>query len=165
MIRACTADDFEAIHTIINAAARAYESVIPAGCWHEPYMSRTQLESEIAAGVAFSGFQRDGRLAGVMGLQPVKGVTLIRHAYVATDAQHQGIGSKLLACAGRGKETPVLIGTWAAATWAIAFYERHGFGVVSDAEKTRLLKTYWTVPERQVANSVVLADRAWRERG
>ena len=165
MIRACTADDFEAIHTVINDAAQAYKGVIPADCWHEPYMERTELESEIAAGVQFSGFQRDGRLVGVMGLQPVKDVTLIRHAYVASSAQRRGIGAKLLARVCLGNETPVLIGTWAAASWAIAFYEKHGFAVVSDAEKTRLLKTYWTVPERQIATSVVLADRAWRERG
>ena len=165
MIRACTADDFEAIYTVINDAAQAYEGVIPAECWHEPYMKRTELESEIAAGVQFSGFQRDGRLVGVMGLQPVQDVTLIRHAYVAAAAQRRGIGSKLLARARRNNETPVLIGTWAAATWAIGFYEKHSFTVVSDAEKTRLLKIYWTVPERQIATSVVLADRAWFERG
>ena len=165
MIRACTADDFEAIYTVINDAAHAYEGVIPADCWHEPYMKRTELESEIAAGVTFSGFQRDGRLVGVIGLQPVKDVTLIRHAYVAAAAQRHGIGSKLLARARRSNETPVLIGTWAAATWAIGFYEKHGFTVVSDAEKTRLLKIYWTVSERQIATSVVLADGAWFERG
>ena len=165
MIRACAARDFEAIHAIINDAARAYKGVIPADRWHEPYMPRTELQAEIAAGVAFSGFQRDGRLIGVMGVQPVRDVTLIRHAYVARATQRHGIGSKLLTRARRGVRTPVLIGTWAAAIWAIAFYAKHGFTVVSDDEKTRLLKAYWTVPDHQIEASVVLADRAWFERG
>lgn len=164
MIRACGNGDLAAIHVVINDAARAYRGVIPPECWHEPYMALSELRSEIAAGVAFLGCEEDGRLAGVMGMQDVEDVVLIRHAYVTTARQRRGIGGRLLASLLQGVARPVLIGTWAAAGWAVRFYEKHGFQVVGPAEKERLLRRYWTVPDRQIANSVVLADRAWRLR-
>lgn len=158
-IRACSAGDFDAIHRIINDAAQAYRGVIPADCWHEPYMARDELVAEIGAGVNFAGYECAGALLGVMGCQDVREVTLIRHAYVATSARRSGIGAALLAHLRSATQRPVLIGTWAAATWAIDFYVKHGFRIVTGAEKIRLLKTYWTVPDRQIETSVVLADR------
>ena len=165
MIRRCTADDFDRILAIINEAARAYRGAIPDDCWKEPYMPRKELADEIAAGIDFDGYEIGGAgLAGVMGIQSVEDVTLIRHAYVATDHQRSGIGSALLEGLRGRVDRPVLIGTWAAADWAIAFYRRHGFTVVPDAEKTGLLRRYWTVPERQIETSVVLVDSRWRAR-
>lgn len=164
MIRPCTATDFEAIFEIINQAAEAYRGVIPPDRWHEPYMPREALAREIAAGVAFSGYERDGRLVGVMGLQPVKDVTLIRHAYVRPEAQRGGVGGALLAALSAQTQRPVLIGTWAAAVWAVRFYQRHGFALVEGEEKNRLLKIYWDIPARQIETSVVLADARWRAR-
>lgn len=161
MIRACTPDDFETIHTIINAAAVAYRGVIPADRWHEPYMPAEELAAEIAAGVGFLGDERDGALVGVMGSQPVQDVVLIRHAYVCPDFQGGGVGGALLNALTEAVDAPVLIGTWAAATWAIGFYEKHGFRVVTREAKEKLLRQYWTIPERQVETSVVLADPVW----
>ena len=161
MIRDCTADDVEAIYTVINESAEAYRDVIPPDRWHEPYLPRDELAREIAAGVRFLGYLADGALVGVMGTQPVRDVTLIRHAYVLTRRRRGGIGSALLAAARARADTPVLIGTWAAATWAIGFYQKHGFRLLGTSDKTRLLNTYWTVPERQIETSVVLADAAW----
>ncbi len=161
MIRNCTATDLEAIYEIINDAAQAYRGVIPPDRWHEPYMSREELREEIAAGVAFLGYEQDGELAGVMGTQDVQDVTLIRHAYVRTAQRSRGIGGELLARIMDGSARPVLIGTWADAVWAVRFYERHGFKVVSDQEKELLLRKYWSVPDRQIETSVVLADQAW----
>jgi len=162
MIRPCREPDTERIYAIINQAAEAYRGVIPADRWHEPYMPREELEAEIAAGVAFWGYEEDGLLLGVMGIQPVKDVTLIRHAYVVPGCQQRGIGSALLRHLLTLAETPVLVGTWAAAGWAVRFYEKHGFRLVTPAEKDRLLRTYWNIPARQVETSVVLADKAWR---
>ena len=157
-IRPCGPADTAALFAIINAAAEAYRGVIPADCWHEPYMPRADLEREIAAGVAFSGYEEDGVLAGVMGIQPVKDVDLIRHAYTHPAQQGKGIGAKLLAHL-RGLTTRrILIGTWADAAWAIRFYERHGFALTAPEEKDRLLKTYWTVSPRQIETSVVLTS-------
>ena len=158
MIRPCTDRDFEVIWEIINDGAQAYKGIIPADRWTEPYMSREKLRHEIGAGVAFSGFEEDGTLAGVMGIQPVQDVTLIRHAYVRTSSRNRGIGAKLLAHLREMTHRPVLIGTWADASWAIGFYQKHGFRVVDPQEKTRLLKKYWHVPERQIETSVVLAE-------
>ena len=124
-------------------------------------MSREELREEIGAGVVFWGYQEGGSLAGVMGIQRVQDVTLIRHAYVRTGSQRQGIGSALLAVLHTQTDRPVLIGTWSDAEWAIRFYERHGFRRVTPEEKDRLLRTYWTVGERQIETSVVLADAAW----
>lgn len=163
MIRRCDDRDFELIWSIINDGARAYEGVIPADRWTEPYMSREHLRREIADGVVFWGYEESGTLTGVMGLQQVEDVTLIRHAYVRTTSQKRGIGGQLLAHLRQLARGPVLIGTWADARWAIRFYERYGFHVVSPQEKTRLLKQYWTIPERQIETSVVLADSQWRE--
>jgi N-acetylglutamate synthase-like GNAT family acetyltransferase len=157
MIRRCTEGDVPAIEAIINEAAEAYRGVIPADCFHEPYMARTELESEIAAGVEFWGWEEGGELLGVMGIQGVRDVTLIRHAYVRTAHQGQGIGGRLLGFLGEGTRGPLLIGTWAAAEWAIRFYQRHGFRLLSPAEKDELLPKYWRIPERQKEVSVVLA--------
>ena len=156
-IRRCRDDERTAILAIVNAAAEAYRGVIPADCWHEPYMPVDELDAEIAAGVAFWGFEADGRLAGLMGMQQVGDVDLIRHAYVLPTCQRHGVGSALLQHFGTLSTRRMLIGTWAAAGWAIRFYRRHGFDLVSPERKTALLKTYWTVPDRQIATSVVLA--------
>lgn len=160
-IRPCTHADRDAMAEVINDAATAYRGVIAPDRWKEPYMPREELDAEIAAGVVFWGaFDGADRLLGVMGLQDVKDVTLVRHAYTRTAAQGRGIGAALLAHLRTLTDRPVLIGTWKAATWAIGFYERHGFRLVDEAEKARLLRTYWTVPERQIEESVVLAHGA-----
>jgi len=163
MIRRCADRDFEAIWAIINDGAQAYKGIIPADRWTEPYMSREHLRREIAEGVVFWGYEEAGTLLGVMGLQQVQDVTLVRHAYVRTISQKRGIGARLLAHLRELARGPVLIGTWAAAVWAVRFYERHGWEKVGSEEKNRLLRQYWTVPERQIATSVVLADAQWRE--
>jgi N-acetylglutamate synthase-like GNAT family acetyltransferase len=150
-----------AIFAIVNDAAQAYRGVIPADRWHEPYMPMDELESEIAAGVRFWVAEENGVILGVMGIQDKGDVALIRHAYTATAAQRKGVGTELLRHLERMTSKPVLIGTWAAATWAIDFYKRNGFTVVSHAEKERLLRTYWSIPARQVETSVVLADRRY----
>lgn len=156
MIRRCTAADLAAIDSIINEAAEKYRGVIPADCWHEPYMSRADLEREIAAGVNFSGWEEQGELAGVMGVQRVKDATLIRHAYVRTAQQGKGIGGTLLKAFSAQVAGPLLIGTWADASWAIRFYQRYGFRLVPTDEKNRLLDTYWNISPRQRDTSVVL---------
>ncbi len=159
MIRPCVESDFEQIWTIINDGAQAYQGIIPADRFTTPYMSQEKLQHEIADGVVFSGYEDNGELVGVMGIQSVQDVTLIRHAYVLTTHQKRGIGAKLLAHLRAKATTPVLIGTWANATWAIRFYQAHGFRLVGIEEKTRLLKKYWTVPARQIETSVVLTDQ------
>ena len=157
MIRECLEDDFEAIYEIINDAAQAYRGIIPSDRWHDPYMPRKELLEEISSGVVFLGYEKEGELVGVMGTQDVQDVTLIRHAYVLTAHRNQGIGGELLGQIMDGATRPVLIGTWADAFWAIRFYERHGFTMVSPAEKERLLRKYWSLPDRQIVTSVVLA--------
>lgn len=144
------------IGAVINDAAVAYRGVIPADRWHEPYMPREELLSEMRAGVKFSCIRRDGRVVGVMGLQHVADVALIRHAYTLSSHQHSGAGTLLLEDLKRQADCPLLVGTWKAAAWAVRFYERRGFRLVSDKEKERLLRRYWKIPERQVAESVVL---------
>jgi N-acetylglutamate synthase-like GNAT family acetyltransferase len=161
MIRRCTADEFETIYEIVNDAARAYRGLIPEDRWQEPYMPREELRHEIGEGVRFWGIEENGLLAGVMGLQEVQDVTLIRHAYVRTARRNQGIGGRLLSHLQTQTDRPLLVGTWAAAGWAIRFYERRGFRLVSPEEKNRLLKKYWSIPARQVETSVVLADQRW----
>ena len=156
MIRDCTEADFEAIEVIINDAPEAYRGAIPPDCWHEPYMSAEQLKNEITAGVKFWGWEDSGDLAGIMGLQNVRDVTLIRHAYVRTAQQGQGIGGRLLEFLAEKATRPLLVGTWAAAEWAIRFYERRGFRLATPQEKDRLLTKYWTISERQRETSVVL---------
>src|SRR5688572_16490670 len=150
LLRPCREDDLEAILAIVNAAAEAYRGVIPADCWHEPYMSAAELNREIAAGVRFSGHEADGALVGVMGIQAVRDVDLIRHAYVRPDWQGRGVGQALMEHLRTGRERPLLVGTWANATWAIRFYERNGFRLVPEETKTRLLQVYWSIPARQV---------------
>jgi len=164
MIRSCNENDFEQIWSIINDGATAYRGVIPADCWTAPYMSRDKLRQEIEHGVTFWGFTESGTLLGVMGIQQVEDVTLIRHAYVRTDSQKHGIGERLLVHLRALSHQPVLIGTWADAAWAIRFYEKHGFHLVSLQEKEQLLKRYWNVPARQTEVSVVLADPTWPQR-
>ena len=156
-IRPCRDDERPAMLAIINAAAAAYRGVIPPDRWHDPYMPAADLDGEIAAGVAFWGYEDDGELVGVMGLQPVRDVELIRHAYVDPGRQRGGIGGALLEhLLGRATQ-PMLVGTWADAGWAISFYERHGFELVSRERTAELLRRYWTIPERQIETSVVLA--------
>jgi len=156
--RDCAGDDFRAILAIINAAAEAYRGLIPPDCWHDPYMSGDALRAELAAGVAFSGYEADGGLRGVMGLQAVADVDLIRHAYVLPEYQRCGIGGALLRHLRRQSTRRILVGTWAAAAWAIDFYQRRGFVLVTPAAKVTLLRTYWTIPDRQIESSVVLAS-------
>ncbi len=159
MIRPCDSKDFDSIYSIINEAARVYRGVIPEDRWKEPYMSRDELLHEIDEGVIFWGYQEGAELVGVMGIQHVQDVTLIRHAYIRPANQNQGVGGKLLSELRNQTNRRILIGTWAAAVWAIRFYEKNGFRLVSPREKDRLLKKYWSIPERQVETSVVLEDQ------
>ena len=159
IVRRCQPADFEAMYAIINDAAQAYRGVIPPDRWHEPYMPREELAHEIRQGVVFWGLEEAGVLVGVMGLQPVKDVTLIRHAYVASARRGEGIGGNLLDHLLQTTVGRILVGTWAAAEWAIRFYEKHGFRRVTPAAKDRLLREYWAIPERQVETSVVLERR------
>ncbi|MGA9671074.1 MAG: GNAT family N-acetyltransferase [Terracidiphilus sp.] len=163
MIRHCNERDFESIWPIINDGAQAYKGIIPADRWTEPYMSAEKLRHEIEDGVVFWGYEESGTLTGVMGIQQVQDVTLIRHAYVRTSSQSRGIGGRLLSFLREQAKTPVLIGTWADATWAIGFYQKHGFELVEPEEKDRLLRKYWIIPDRQIETSVVLADLKWRK--
>lgn len=156
MIRRCVDGDFPAIESVINEAAQAYRGIIPADRWHEPYITSSALKAEIEAEVTFWGWEESGDLIGIMGIQHVRDVTLIRHAYVRTAHQGRGIGGALLASLAGQATGPLLVGTWAAAEWAIRFYERHGFRLVSPAEKDRLLSAYWSIPLRQKETSVVL---------
>ncbi len=164
MIRKCRDADFEVILEIINDAATPYKGVIPADCWHEPYMPFEELRHEIESGVSFWGYQDENRLIAVMGIQDKGDVTLIRHAYVRTSKRRQGVGTRLLRFIESTVEKPVLIGTWADATWAIAFYQKNGYRLIPEEEKNRLLRKYWTIPERQVVTSVVLANAKWTQR-
>lgn len=161
MIRRAETADLDVLLAIINDGASAYQGIIPADCWKEPYMPAAELQEEMAAGVVFWACDEGGELVAVMGLQEVRDVTLIRHAYTRTSHQGRGLGSALLEHLRGQTSRPILIGTWKAATWAIRFYERHGFRLVSEAEKRTLLQRYWTVPERQIQESVVLADARW----
>jgi GNAT superfamily N-acetyltransferase len=158
-LRPCNQDDFPAIWTIINDGAAAYRGIIPADCLHDPYMTADELNHEIASGVHFWGCEHNELLIGVMGSQGVADVTLIRHAYVRTDYQKQGVGAELLAHLRSTVSRPVLVGTWADAHWAIRFYQRHGFYLVTPEEKERLLRKYWQIPARQIETSVVLIDQ------
>jgi len=156
-IRRCEDDERDAILGIVNAAAEAYRGVIPPDRWHEPYMPAEELEGEIAAGVVFWGYEDEGELVGIMGVQQVDDVDLIRHAYVAPERQRGGVGGALLEhLAGRATRR-MLVGTWASAEWAIGFYARNGFELLPREEGAALLRRYWTIPERQVETSVVLA--------
>jgi N-acetylglutamate synthase-like GNAT family acetyltransferase len=164
IIRQSVAADFEVILAIINGAAQAYRGVIPPDRWHEPYMPAEELANEIVAGVAFWVAERDGRVAGVMGMQDKGDVVLVRHAYVDTSAQETGVGTSLLRHVESLVDKPILIGTWSAASWAIDFYRRNGYTQVLSADKERLLRQYWSIPVRQIETSVVLGNRRWTER-
>lgn len=146
---------------IVNDAAQAYRGVIPPDRWHEPYMPGDELMKEIADGVVFWVAEDEDRLLGVMGIQDKGDVALVRHAYIATPLQRKGVGTRLLQHVRSLSDKPLLIGTWADASWAIEFYRRHGFTVVPSNDKDRLLRTYWSIPPRQIETSVVLADRRW----
>ena len=158
MIRTATEKDFDEIYEIINDAAIAYKGIIPADRWHEPYMTKEELKKQIEDGVRFSCYLENNEIIGVMGIQDRKDVTLIRHAYVATTQRKKGIGTILLQELIKGSKKPILIGTWKDAHWAISFYEKHGFNLVSEEEKDTLLRKYWDIPPRQVETSVVLVD-------
>jgi GNAT superfamily N-acetyltransferase len=162
-IRKSEDGDFGAILAIVNDAAQAYRGVIPADRWHDPYMPAEELAEEIAAGVVFWVAEEQERLTGVMGIQDRGDVALVRHAYTAPSIQRKGVGTQLLHHVQSLTAKPILIGTWAAASWAIEFYRRNGFTVVPHGDKDRLLRTYWSIPARQVETSVVLADRRWME--
>lgn len=157
VIRPCGEPDITAMVDIINEAAKAYHGAIPVDCWHEPYMAESELRSEIAAGVRFVGCEVDGELAGVMGIQSVRNVELIRHAYVRRNHQGSGVGTLLIRHLCATFSGQVLVGTWTAAQWAIAFYERNGFTLIAGEQKDRLLRTYWSISDRQVETSIVLA--------
>lgn len=159
MIKLCTKTDFETIYTIINDAAQAYKGEIPVDCYHQPYMPKKELQDAIDEGVIFWGYEDNGEFVGVMGIQDVQDVTLIRHAYVCTTYRNKGIGGKLLMHLLKLATKPVLIGTWASATWAIKFYQKYGFEVVSSEQAVQLLKKYWKINQRQIETSVVLAQR------
>ena len=160
MIRPCRDNEREEILAIVNAAAEAYRGVIPEDRWHEPYMPASELDSEIDAGVRFWGSEEEGSLVGVMGVQRVRDVELIRHAYVLPGLQGRGVGTELLRHLRGVSDAPLLVGTWADASWAIAFYERNGYELVTPEEKDRLLRKYWSIPERQIETSVVLRSRS-----
>ncbi len=161
MVRRCEENDFKAIYSIVNDAAEAYRGIIPADRWKEPYMPEEELRHEINEGVLFWGYEEAGELVGVMGIQHVKDVALVRHAYVRTLRRNRGIGAELLSVLREETARPLLVGTWKDAVWAVRFYERHEFRLVSPEEKDRLLRTYWSIPERQIETSVVLADQRW----
>lgn len=161
MIRQCRWSEVDEVCGVINDAAAAYAGVIARDCWHVPYMSRDELDRELEAAVVFWGVFEGGQLRGVMGLQHMDDVTLIRHAYTRTANQRTGVGSTLLTHLCHQTDRPVLVGTWRAAIWAVRFYEKHGFRLVTDRDKQALLRRYWTIPDRQIEESVVLADARW----
>jgi GNAT superfamily N-acetyltransferase len=161
MIRKCTQDDLTTMYAIISDAAQAYKFVIPNDCWQDPYMPLDELKHEIEDGVVFWGIEEGGRLLGIMGIQDKGKVTLIRHAYVLTNRQNHGIGTQLLLHLEGMTKKPILIGTWAAAKWAIRFYEKNGYCLLSRIETEQLLKQYWNISVRQIVTSVVLANPVW----
>ncbi|MBN2292911.1 MAG: GNAT family N-acetyltransferase [Pirellulales bacterium] len=158
IIRQCNETDIEEIYSIINDAAEAYRGHLEPDCWHEPYMPMDYLRGEIDSGVVFWGYEENGRLIGVMGIQDIQDVTLIRHAYVRTTCRRKGIGGRLIRHLLTLSDRPTMIGTWKAATWAIDFYAKYGFELVTEEEKERLLRKYWSIPERQITTSVVMVD-------
>jgi N-acetylglutamate synthase-like GNAT family acetyltransferase len=161
LIRKGATEDFEAILAIVNDAAQAYRGVIPGDRWHDPYMPADELTKEISDGVVFWVVEDEGRLVGVMGIQDRGDVALVRHAYVTTTLQRKGVGTRLLRQVESLVDKPILIGTWADASWAIDFYRRNGFSVVPSRDKDRLLRRYWSIPVRQIETSVVLANGRW----
>ena len=164
MISRCEQKDFNEIYEIINDAATAYRGIIPADRWHEPYMTEDELKKQIDEGVQFWRYLEEGKIIGVMGIQFKGDVTLIRHAYVRTTKRNKGIGSRLLEYLSAISTTPVLVGTWADAKWAVDFYQKHGFRLLQKEEKNNLLRKYWTIPVRQIETSVVLASPDWKSK-
>jgi len=165
MIRKSRPSDVDMMYEIINDAARAYKGIIPEDRWHEPYMPKDELEHEIDDGVVFWLFETEGEPAGIMGIQDRGDVCLIRHSYVRSSSQMRGIGTRLLKYLESKTDKPVLIGTWADATWAVSFYRKNGYRLLPEGEKNRFLRTYWTISERQVETSVVLANDGWFNAG
>ncbi|MGD1853435.1 MAG: GNAT family N-acetyltransferase [Leptolyngbyaceae cyanobacterium] len=163
MIRKSVDEDFETIFEIINDAAIAYKGVIPPDRWHEPYMPKEELKSQIEAGVNFSCYIENNEIIGVMGIQDKTDVALIRHAYVKTKRRKKGIGTILLQELIKDSSKPILVGTWKAARWAVSFYEKNGFCLVDEEEKNYLLRKYWAIPDRQVETSVVLVDTKYKQ--
>jgi len=162
MIRRCTDLNLAQMYAVINDAAKAYERNIPGDHWQQPYMPMVELEAEIQDGVEFWCFEENGKLTGVMGMQDKGAVTLIRHAYVRTARQNRGVGTQLLRHLESLTAKAILIGTWAAATWAIRFYEKHGYLLLPRQDADRLLREYWNIPERQIVTSVVLANQIYQ---
>jgi GNAT superfamily N-acetyltransferase len=163
LVRKSVESDLSSIFAVVNAAAQVYRGVIPMDRWHEPYMPQDELVREIGQGVIFWVAESEGALLGVMGIQDKGAVALVRHAYVAPTTQRKGVGTTLLRHVEGLTDKPILIGTWADASWAIEFYRRNGFTLVPDTHKDRLLRTYWSIPDRQIETSVVLADRRWMQ--
>jgi GNAT superfamily N-acetyltransferase len=161
LIRRCREAELPEVHAVINDAAQAYRGVIPADCWHEPYMPLEELLEEIAAGIEFWCYEEGGRVTGVMGIQELEDVTLIRHAYVLSDQRRRGVGTTLLTELCSRARWPILMGTWRDASWAIDFYEKNGFRCLSDETSALLLRRYWNISERQIETSIVLAEEAW----
>ena len=157
-------ENFSEVFDVINDGARAYKGIIPQDRWHEPYMTEEELLAQVNEGVEFWLYTDDNMIKGVMGIQPREKVTLIRHAYVRTSARNKGIGSRLLTHLLAKITTPVLIGTWTDARWAIDFYKKHGFRLLPAEEKNRLLRKYWNIPGRQIETSVVLAGPTWNQK-
>jgi len=162
MIQKCVQEDFETIWEVINDGSAAYKGVIPADRWHEPYMPQEELKTQMKEGVQFWCYKENEEILGVMGIQDKADVTLIRHAYVRSIHRNKGIGSELLTHLAAIATLPVLIGTWADAIWAIAFYEKHGYRLLSNSESASLLRKYWNIPFRQIETSVVLASPDWK---
>ena len=157
MITECTKKNISNILYVINDASLKYKGIIPNDCWHEPYMTKQKLISEFANGVRIFGYNKDNNLVGVMGIQELKDVTLIRHAYILTQYQGLGIGKSLLQHLFKIKTSScLLVGTWRDATWAIQFYEKFGFVLHTKKQTAQLLKKYWDLPSKQIENSVVL---------
>jgi GNAT superfamily N-acetyltransferase len=163
LIRECGDADFDEILDVVNDGAAAYKGVVPDDRWHEPYMTADELRRDMDDGVRFWGCEEQGRLIAVMGLQDRTETVLIRHAYVRTVRRRQGLGTQLLRHLEGGRDRPILIGTWEAAVWAVAYYEQAGYVLLPPDAKTRLLKRFWRIPERQVETSVVLAKGRWEE--
>lgn len=164
-VRPCGNQEIALILGIVNAAAQAYRGAIPADRWHDPYMSESELRRDVSVGVEFWGCEIDGQLVGVMGMQRVLDVDLIRHAYVLPSHQRHGVGRILIEHLCERSDRRMLVGTWASATWAINFYQRNGFDLIaSEQQKVELLKSYWTIPERQIETSVVLELRRRNDR-
>jgi N-acetylglutamate synthase-like GNAT family acetyltransferase len=163
MIIPATENDFDTIYEIINDASIAYKGIIPEDRWHEPYMPKTELREQIDDGVLFYCSFVENQITGVMGIQDKGDVQLIRHAYVRTNQRKKGVGGELLEYFMRKSKKPILIGTWKAASWAVSFYQKHGFSLTTEEEKDNLLKKYWNIPERQIETSVVLVDNEYRK--